>query len=59
MRALGELKTTMEELLVTLGNIVKACFKLFFKTPFCSFECDKFNFEQICSQFPLIDRLFR
>jgi hypothetical protein len=39
MRALEELKTTMEELLVALGNIVKACFRWFFKphqTPFCS-----------------------
>jgi hypothetical protein len=31
MRALGELKTTMWELLVTLGNIARACFRWFFK----------------------------
>jgi hypothetical protein len=31
MRALEELKTTMEEFFVVLGNIVRACFKLFFK----------------------------
>jgi hypothetical protein len=31
MRALEELKTIMEELLIALGNIVKACFRWFFK----------------------------
>jgi hypothetical protein len=31
MRAMGELKTIIEELLVTLGNIVGACFRMFFK----------------------------
>jgi hypothetical protein len=31
MRALGELKTTMDELFITLSNIVKVCFRLFFK----------------------------
>ena len=30
MRALEELKTTTNELLVALDNIVKACFKWFF-----------------------------
>jgi hypothetical protein len=32
MRALEELKTTMGELLVCLGNIVRTCFTLFFKS---------------------------
>jgi hypothetical protein len=36
MRALEELKTTMGELLVALGNIVRACFRWFTRTPFCS-----------------------
>jgi hypothetical protein len=31
MRAIGELKTTMEKLLVALVNMVRACFKWFFK----------------------------
>ena len=31
MRALGELKTTVDELFITLSNIVKVCFRLFFK----------------------------
>jgi hypothetical protein len=31
MRALGELETTMDELLIALGNIAKIFFRLFFK----------------------------
>jgi hypothetical protein len=31
MRALGELKTTIGELLVALGNIIRNCFRWFFK----------------------------
>jgi hypothetical protein len=51
MRALGDLKITMEELLVALGNIVKAYFRLFFKVHQNSilfFSCNKLSFEQIC-----------
>jgi hypothetical protein len=31
LRALDELKTTIEELLIIMDNIVKACFRWFFK----------------------------
>ena len=40
MGALGELKTTMEELIVALDNIVRAALgdsSNYIKSPFCSF----------------------
>ena len=56
MKVLEELKTTMKEFFVALGNNIRACYRVLFKLHqnfFLLLSCDKLSFEQICPHFPL------
>jgi hypothetical protein len=42
-----------------LLGLALGCSSNYYKTPFCSSSCNKYNFEQICPQFSLIDKLLK